>query len=292
MAKLMGIALVAGRRSMTKKRKTVRIGANAVIICMDVMGITFSFYLTLIITKSLLNISHILGLTDENMIRSVIYLHTILITGAGTGLGKALALAYAKQGHTIILTGRRITPLQEVKKQIESEQGQAYAYQLDIADISNVRETVAEIVNKHSVSYLLNNAGAGCFGPLTELSYEEIDQAVQTNVLGTIYLTKELLPYLLDVSNAKIMNIISTAGQKGKVNESVYVASKFAVRGFTESLQKELEGNVQVTATYMGGMDTPFWDETDHIKDKSRLKSAAEVAEIIMEQDNEMEIHV
>jgi short-subunit dehydrogenase len=127
---------------------------------------------------------------------------------------------------------------------------------------------------------------------LTELDYEEIETAIQTNVLGTIFLTKELVPHLLEKEKPKIMNIISTAGQKGKVNESVYVASKYAVRGFTESLQKELKGKIHVIATYMGGMDTPFWNETDHIKDKSRLKSPRKVAEIIVSKDAELEIQV
>ncbi|WP_404469858.1 SDR family NAD(P)-dependent oxidoreductase [Sutcliffiella horikoshii] len=219
-------------------------------------------------------------------------MQTIMITGAGTGLGKELALSYAKKGHTIILTGRRLEPLEAVKEQIQSMGTKAFAYQMDISDIEDVKKAVSKITSEHTVHYLLNNAGAGCFGPLTELGYDEIETAIQTNVLGTIFLTKELLPHFLKREDAKIMNIISTAGQKGKVNESVYVASKFAVRGFTESLQKELEGKVHVIATYMGGMDTPFWDETDHIKDKSRLKSPREVAEMIVSQDDKLEIQI
>jgi short-subunit dehydrogenase len=219
-------------------------------------------------------------------------MQTILITGAGTGLGKELALAYAKQGHTIILTGRRLDPLKSVEKEIHSTGGKAFSYQMDISNLEDVKQAVGQITAEHSVDYLLNNAGAGCFGPLTELDYEEIETAIQTNVLGTIYLTKELVPHLLEKKKPKIMNIISTAGQKGKVNESVYVASKYAVRGFTESLQKELEGKIHVIATYMGGMDTPFWNGTDHIKDKSRLKSPRYVAEMIVSKDAEQEIQV
>ncbi|WP_223703443.1 SDR family NAD(P)-dependent oxidoreductase [Sutcliffiella deserti] len=217
---------------------------------------------------------------------------TILITGAGSGLGKELALAYAEKGHSIILTGRRVEPLQEAQTLIKEGNSHAHVFPLDLADAGSVEKTVTAITKEHKVDFLINNAGAGCFGPLTDLSLEEINQAIQTNVLGTIYLTKAILPHLLLQQQPKIMNIISTAGQKGKVNESVYVASKFAVRGFTESLQKELEGKVTVTATYMGGMDTPFWNETDHIKDKSRLKSPKEVAEKIISQDSQQEIIV
>ncbi|MGD6873375.1 SDR family NAD(P)-dependent oxidoreductase [Sutcliffiella horikoshii] len=219
-------------------------------------------------------------------------MHTILITGAGTGLGKELALSYAKKGSSIIVTGRRLEPLEAVKEEVQSVGAKAFAYQMDISNAEDVKKIVGRITSEHEVDYLLNNAGVGSFGPLTELDSDEIETAIQTNVLGTIFLTKELLPHLLKREDAKIMNIISTAGQKGKVNESVYVASKFAVRGFTESLQKELEGKVHVIATYMGGMDTPFWDETDHIKDKSRLKSPREVAEMIIAQDDKLEIQI
>src|SRR5574342_42597 len=108
---------------------------------------------------------------------------------------------------------------------------------------------------------------------------------ITTNVLGTILMTKAILPHILKSPDGRIMNIISTAGLRGKVNEAVYAASKFAVRGFTESLQKEYEDHsIKINAVYMGGMDTPFWDHTDHVKDTSRFRTPRQVAEIIMEQ--------
>ena len=113
---------------------------------------------------------------------------------------------------------------------------------------------------------------------------------IDINVKGTILVTLGLLPHM----KGSIINIISTAGLKGKVNEAVYVASKFAVRGFTESLQKEYENShLVITAVYMGGMNTPFWDETEHIKDKSRLKSPEDVAKEIKDKDDgRSEIHI
>lgn len=117
------------------------------------------------------------------------------------------------------------------------------------------------------------------------MNEQQITEMLTANVLGTILMTKAFLPYILKNDEGRIINIISTAGLRGKLNEAVYVASKFAVRGFTESLQKEYEGSkIKFNAVYMGGMDTPFWDESDHIKDKSRLSSAREVAETIIQQ--------
>lgn len=129
---------------------------------------------------------------------------------------------------------------------------------------------------------LINNAGVGIFGPIEDMEYKDIDTVIDTNVKGTIYMTKALMPMIKE----KIMNIISTAGLRGKVNESVYCASKFAIRGFSESLLKELEDRIKVVAVYMGGMDTPFWNNTDHVKDKSRFKSPREVALKIKELDD------
>ena len=142
-----------------------------------------------------------------------------------------------------------------------------------------------EISRTNEIFGLVNNAGVGHFGPFEGIETAQISEMLDTNVLGTILMTKAILPHLQKNGQGRIMNIISTAGLRGKVNEAVYVASKFAVRGFTESLQKEYEGSeIKFNAVYMGGMDTPFWDKSDHIKDKSRLRSAKEIAEIIMEK--------
>jgi short-subunit dehydrogenase len=216
----------------------------------------------------------------------------IAITGAGTGLGRELALQYAQKGHIVIALGRRISPLLDVVQQIEHLGGKAFAYSLDIRRYEDVVNTVDMITKNHHVTCLVNNAGIGYFGPLSSLSRQQIDAMIQTNINGTIYMTKAFLPHLLAVPKAKIINIISTAGLRGKVNETVYVTTKFAIRGFSESLVKELEGtNVSVTAVYMGGMDTPFWDGSDHIKDRSRLRPPKEIAkQIITCEDGQTEI--
>jgi short-subunit dehydrogenase len=213
-------------------------------------------------------------------------METIVITGAGTGLGKELALLYAEQGHKLILVGRRKDPLIDVQTKIQAMNGEAYIYPLDITCYEDVRNKVQTILNKHQVTMLINNAGVGHFGPLEKITEQQIHEVIDTNVKGTIYMTQAFLPYFKTLSKAKIMNIISTAGLRGKVNESVYVASKFAIRGFTESLVKEVEQtNILVTAVYMGGMDTPFWEGSNHIQDRSRLRSPKEVAKKIIEED-------
>ncbi|MCD5325549.1 MULTISPECIES: SDR family NAD(P)-dependent oxidoreductase [Pontibacillus] len=208
---------------------------------------------------------------------------TIAITGAGTGLGAALAKQYASKNNTIYLLGRTEERLLVVKREIEEQGGTAEVVLCDVTDPTSAENALSTMP---ALDVLINNAGLGIFGPVQELTPTDITQMLNTNVKGTIYMTQSALPHLKK-SGGRILNIISTAGLRGKVNESVYCASKFAQRGFTESLQKELADTpVSVTAVYMGGMNTPFWDGSEHVSNPSKLKDPATVAEIIFNQDD------
>ncbi|WP_026573507.1 SDR family NAD(P)-dependent oxidoreductase [Bacillus sp. UNC438CL73TsuS30] len=213
---------------------------------------------------------------------------TIMVTGAGSGLGKELAILFSRQNYHLLLTGRNEEKLRSTKTEIEAAGGSADYLQLDIRNHKEVQEKIADINQSYEIYGLVNNAGVGHFGPFPEMTQQEIAEMLDTNVLGTILMTKSVLPYLIHQGEGKIINIISTAGLRGKVNEAIYAASKFAIRGFTESLQKEFEGSkIQFTAVYMGGMDTSFWNESNHVKDPSRFCSPKEVAEIIVQQINQ-----
>ncbi|MFD0828636.1 SDR family NAD(P)-dependent oxidoreductase [Neobacillus sp. M.A.Huq-85] len=213
---------------------------------------------------------------------------TIMVTGAGSGLGKELALLFSRQNYHLLLTGRNEEKLRSTKTEIEAVGGSADYLLLDIRNHKEVQEKIDEISGSFEIYGLVNNAGVGHFGSFQEMTQQEIAEMLDTNVLGTILMTKSVLPYLIYHGEGKIINIISTAGLRGKVNEAVYAASKFAIRGFTESLQKEFDGSkIQFTAVYMGGMDTPFWNESNHVKDPSRFRSPKEVAEIIVQQINQ-----
>lgn len=206
---------------------------------------------------------------------------SVIVTGAGTGLGRELALRYANVGYHLILVGRSLESLQEVTSLIPDSQVMV----LDIRKKQDVDEKIDLIKQRYEVTGLINNAGIGFFGPFVKMKENDLEQMLQTNVLGTMYMTQAVLPFISESSGSFVMNIISTAGLRGKVNEAAYVASKFAVRGFTESLQKEYEEKpVHISAVYMGGMNTPFWDHSDHVKDPSRFRTPSEVAEMIFSQ--------
>jgi short-subunit dehydrogenase len=215
----------------------------------------------------------------------------LLITGAGSGLGRELALLFSQNNLHILLLGRSQDKLLSVKQEIEQQGGRADVIQADIRSFQEVSTKLKQLSEHYSLQGVVNNAGVGYFGPFIKMEENEILEMTETNILGTIYVTKAMLPILEQQNSGFVMNIISTAGLRGKVNEAVYVASKFAIRGFTESLQKEYENtNIKFTPVYMGGMDTPFWEKSDHIKDPSRLRSPKEIAGIIMSQLEEESI--
>lgn len=216
---------------------------------------------------------------------------TIIVTGAGSGLGKELAILFSQQGYHVLLTGRSVDKLSAVNTEIEQAGGASDYVVLDVQKETDILIKINNISKNHKIVGLVNNAGVGHFGPFVDITEKEISEMLNTNVLGTILMTKAVLPLLQEQGEGLLMNIISTAGLRGKVNEAVYVASKFAVRGFTESLQKEYENSsIKIKAIYMGGMDTPFWAGSNHVADTSRLRSPKEVAEIIMNQLDQDEI--
>jgi short-subunit dehydrogenase len=212
---------------------------------------------------------------------------SIIVTGAGSGLGKELSLLLSKKNYHLLLAGRNHEKLLMVKNEIEKAGGKADVMTVDIRSKKDIDQSISQLSKEYQIYGLVNNAGVGYFGPFEKMTQEEISEMIETNLTGTILMTQSVLAKMKNYGEGHMINIISTAGLRGKINEAVYAASKFAIRGLTESLQKEYEGtNIKFTAVYMGGMDTPFWEGSDHIKDKSRLRSPKEVAELII---NEME---
>ncbi len=207
----------------------------------------------------------------------------VVITGAGTGLGRALAHQYARNHHQVFLLGRTERNLLLVQNEIQQDGGKAEVIICDVTEPASVTEALRQVDH---IDVVINNAGVGVFGNLMDLTAEDMDTAMDTNVKGTMLMTQLAFPKLQETAG-RVLNIISTAGLRGKKNESIYCASKFAVRGFTESLHKEWENeSVSATAVYMGGMNTPFWSQTDHVDSPERLKGPEGVAEQIFNEDD------
>ena len=167
-----------------------------------------------------------------------------IITGGGRGLGKATAIAFAKEGIDIAITGRNEAVLKETVAELEAFGVKAIYSVFDVGDYQAVKNSIKNIVNElGAVDILVNNAGIAAFGTLNEMKVEKWSQIIQTNVMGMYYVTKEVLPYLINQNEGEIINVSSTAGLNGNASTSAYSASKFAVIGMSESLMKEVRKN-------------------------------------------------
>ncbi|WP_271406514.1 3-ketoacyl-ACP reductase [Tenacibaculum soleae] len=167
-----------------------------------------------------------------------------IITGGSRGLGKATAIAFAKKGINVAITGRNEERLLSVVKELKKYNIQATYAVFDVSNYNEVKKGINEIITTFgTVDILVNNAGIAAFGSLNEMPVENWTQIIQTNLMGMYYVTKEVLPYLIEKNEGDIINIASTAGLNGNATTSAYSASKFAVIGMSESLMKEVRKN-------------------------------------------------
>ncbi|MCL4156359.1 UNVERIFIED_CONTAM: hypothetical protein GTU68_058744 [Idotea baltica] len=167
-----------------------------------------------------------------------------IITGGGRGLGKATAIAFAKEGIDVAITGRNEAVLKETVAELEEFGVKAIYSVFDVGNYEDVKSGIEHIVKTlGSVDILVNNAGIAAFGSFNDMEVSQWSQIIQTNLMGMYYVTKEVLPYLINQNEGEIINVSSTAGLNGNASTSAYSASKFAVIGMSESLMKEVRKN-------------------------------------------------
>lgn len=197
------------------------------------------------------------------------YQKTALITGSSRGIGRAIALTLAEQGYNVVLTCvHQYDKLLEVKEMAESFGVKALALLCDVSDFPQVAKLYEEIHNTFGgIDVLVNNAGISRIGLLSELSIEEWNHVIGTNLNGVFYCSKLALPYMIHKKEGRIINISSVWGEVGASCEVAYSASKGGVNSFTRALAKELApSNIQVNAISCGAIETEmnaFLEEED-----------------------------
>ena len=146
-----------------------------------------------------------------------------IITGGGRGLGKATAIAFAKEGIDIAITGRNEKVLKETVSELETFGIKAIYSVFDVDNYEDVKDGIKNIIKTFgSVDILVNNAGIAAFGSFNDMGVEQWSQIIQTNLMGMYYVTKEVLPYLISQNEGDIINVSSTAGLNGNANTSAY----------------------------------------------------------------------
>ncbi|KON86411.1 3-ketoacyl-ACP reductase [Sporosarcina globispora] len=212
---------------------------------------------------------------------------TALITGAGRGIGRAAAIALAKEGVNIGLLGRTIENLEKVADELSQYDVNVSAAAADVADLEAVTHAVEHIKSDlDSVDILINNAGIAKFGGFLELSPDEWESIIQVNLMGVYNVTRAVLPEMIEQKSGDIINIASTAGQKGAPVTSAYSASKFAVLGLTESLMLEVrKHNVRVSALTPSTVATDLAIETNLTDgNPERVMQPEDLAEFMVAQ--------
>ena len=164
---------------------------------------------------------------------------TVLVTGGSSGIGKALALRYARAGANVVITGRSLEKLQDVAQDLAKYHDRWHIISADVCIYSDCERMIDETVSKFGgIDILINNAGLSMRGLFADTQLEVIRKLIDTNFWGTVYCTKLALPYLLK-SKGSIVGISSIAGKKGLPGRTGYSASKFAIEGFLETLRIE-----------------------------------------------------
>jgi 3-hydroxy acid dehydrogenase / malonic semialdehyde reductase len=175
-------------------------------------------------------------------------LRKVLITGASSGIGKATTQLLLDKRHEVW----------GISRSIKSHHPHFHAHSIDLADLDTLPEKLSPFLG---VDTLICNVGKGHFGNLEELSFQDIRYLLDLNFLSHVYLIKQLLPHLKKKGHADIIFIGSQAGLKGQRKGSIYCASKFALRGFAQSLREECSNsNVRISIIQPGMVRTPFYE--------------------------------
>ena len=199
-----------------------------------------------------------------------------LITGAGRGIGRAIALAYAREGARLALAARTIPELEETARQAQALGAECCVIPTDVTDQAQVEEMVRRTLDRFStIDILVNNSGvAGPVGPLQDNDASYWVRTIQVNLIGVFICCRAVLPVMLSNNRGKIVNMSGVGGR----NMSAYGASKTAVENLIEVLSQELEGrNIQVNAMSPGSIHTLMWEET---KDEAEKVGDTELFEL------------
>ncbi|MFH1648236.1 MAG: SDR family oxidoreductase [Patescibacteria group bacterium] len=190
----------------------------------------------------------------------------VLITGGAQGLGKEIA-EQLKGDYDVMVLDIVESTLEGVK-----------SYICDITDVNQVKKVISEI---GEIDILINNAGVYVSGELTDTDYNDIAKVMLVNAVGTMNITKAVLPQMKERKSGKVVFIGSIRGIEGKEERSVYCASKWAVTGFLKSLRKEVEKyDIEVIGLYPGLMKTNLFENAGIERDTSEAMDPKEVAEV------------
>jgi 3-oxoacyl-[acyl-carrier protein] reductase len=205
----------------------------------------------------------------------------VLVTGGGTGIGRATAQALIGRGAGVVITGRREDVLQRTGKEIG-----AAAVRADVTKEDEVSRLVERVISElGDYNVLINNAGMGLFAPLVSLTAADMRRVWETNVLGATLVARESARHFIKRQTGAIVNVGSTSGQRAGPNSSAYASAKFALGGLTEVWRAELrKDNIRVMQINPSEVLTPFHETAGRgaRADNPRKLHAEDIADVIV----------
>lgn len=205
-----------------------------------------------------------------------------IVTGASSGLGISFSKKLTEKGVTVYGLARRLSKLEEIRDELGK---QFIPVQMDITESEDIENWIGStFMNDHIPHILINNAGLGLFGNVEDLTVEEWNKMIQTNLNGVFYITRKVVPLMkLYESHCHILNIASVAGLLGNPKLSGYNATKYGLRGFSEALFKELRyDKIKVSTLFPGSIATSFFDHSEGIDVHPNMLHPDDVADTLI----------
>jgi NADP-dependent 3-hydroxy acid dehydrogenase YdfG len=204
----------------------------------------------------------------------------VVVSGAGSGLGREVAVALASRGAPLALLGRRATALQET---LELAGGEGVVYPCDVRDAAAVASCSRAILDRFGCpSALVPAAGIALVAPVESTEAKALENILATNLTGVFSLIQTFLPAMRASGRGHLFPILSVAARRGFANWSAYCASKWGLAGLVAALREELAGSgIRITALYPGATDTPIWDRLPGSWVRANMIPAAEIARAV-----------
>lgn len=207
-----------------------------------------------------------------------------IVTGAGRGIGRSIAVSLAEAGASVVLTARSDVELESVRSEIAATGGEAACISADLGNEAEVVAVIQHAVKSFGrIDILVNNAGSGVFGPLEECASEDWDRIMAVNARGPFLLCREAIPHLRLHGLSYIVNIGSVVSVKGYENQAAYSASKHALLGMSKALAREVQkDNIRVHVICPGGVATRMVSDARPDLDPAVLMQPGDIADIVL----------